>query len=71
MHPVDLLLTYVLLSSLLAWGPLVLLGGAMALGSWRGRRAIAVADHEALELLAGRTLPGAGNGTWTALANVE
>lgn len=71
MHPVDLLVAYVLLSSLLAWGPLVLLGGVLAIDARRRKRAIAAADHEALELLAGRQLPGAGNGSWTALANVE
>jgi len=68
---VDLLIAYVLLSSLLAWGPLVLLGAAIAIGSWRGKRAAAAADHEALELLAGRPLPGAGNSGWTALASLE
>lgn len=71
MQPLDLLVAYVLLSSLLAWGPLVVLGAAMAFGSWRSKRAVAAADHEALELLAGRTLPGVGNSGWAALANVE
>ena len=61
MHPVDLLVAYVLLSSLLAWGPLVLLGVVMAVGSWRHERAIAAAEHAALERLAGRQLPGAGD----------
>ncbi|MFO7563441.1 MAG: hypothetical protein R6X02_12420 [Enhygromyxa sp.] len=71
MHPFDLLVAYALLISLLVWGPLLLLGAVMAVGSWRGQRAIAAADHEALELLAGRALPGAGNSGWSALANVE
>ncbi len=71
MDPVDLLVAYVLLSSVLAWGAPTFVLLAIAFGGWRRRRAVAATDHQALELLAGRELPGAGNGSLSALAGFE
>ena len=71
MSPIDLFVAYVMLSSVLAWVPVLLGPSALIWQAWRCRREVAVADHEALELLAGRALPGAGNGSRAALASLD
>lgn len=71
MDPIALFVAYVMLSSVLAWVPVVVGPSAWFVRAWRWRRRIEVADHEALELLAGRALPGAGNGGWSALASLD
>lgn len=68
MDPVDLFVAYLLLSSLLAWVPLISGSGTLALHVWKRRRTIAAAERDALELLAGRSLTTISDPGWpTAL----